>query len=752
MEFIPLLPFLPFFFFSLFTLSSSFVPADNYLLNCGSTSSASLYNRIFLPDSDFLSGGKSISLANQNPSPNSLYATARVFTAAASGYRFNIKQNGTHLVRFHFSPFHSQSFNLSASKFTVLVNGESVLRDFGAENLVIKEYFLKIDDEELRIQFRPGSGGSDFGFVSAIEVFSAPKGLIIDEGVRLIGGDKIGDFENLSSNVLETIHRVNVGGSKVTPFNDTLWRDWITDDEFLVLESAAKKVSSTHPPNYQDGGATRDSAPDNVYMTARSMNRENATVGAKFNVSWAFPVGSSGVQHLVRLHFCDIVSSGLNQLYFDVYINDFEAYKDLDLSSLTFHMLSSPFYVDFVADSDESGDLRVSVGPSDLSSSSKVNAILNGVEIMKMVNLAAESEIRGSKRRRIVWVVVGSVLGGFTRSPGGNGLKIPFDDIQFATKNFDKSLIIGMGGFGMVYKGVLKRGVPGSRQGLPEFHSEITILSRIRHRHLVSLVGYCEEQSEMILVYEYMEHGPLKSHLYGSQHSPLSWKQRLDICIGAARGIHYLHTGFIPGIIHRDIKSTNILLDESYEAKVADFGLSRAGPCLDETHVSTGVKGSFGYLDPEYFRRQQLTDKSDVYSFGVVMLEVLCARPAVDPLLAREQVNLAEWAMHWKQNGKLDQIVDPNIKDQIKQGSLEKFGETAEKCLAEYGVDRPSMGDVLWNLEYALQLQESGPLRQVNEDGAAVPLVSAMDVHEGSYGSDVSTTQVFSQLITNEGR
>ncbi|CAN1751552.1 Probable receptor-like protein kinase At5g24010 [Linum perenne] len=342
-----------------------------------------------------------------------------------------------------------------------------------------------------------------------------------------------------------------------------------------------------------------------------------------------------------------------------------------------------------------------------------------------------------------------------TRSPGGNGLKIPFDDIQFATKNFDKSLIIGMGGFGMVYKGVLSdenNTKIAVKRGLPEFHSEITILSRIRHRHLVSLVGYCEEQSEMILVYEYMEHGPLKSHLYGSQHSPLSWKQRLDICIGAARGIHYLHTGFIPGIIHRDIKSTNILLDESYEAKVADFGLSRAGPCLDETHVSTGVKGSFGYLDPEYFRRQQLTDKSDVYSFGVVMLEVLCARPAVDPLLAREQVNLAEWAMHWKQNGKLDQIVDPNIKDQIKQGSLEKFGETAEKCLAEYGVDRPSMGDVLWNLEYALQLQESGPLRQVNEDGAAVPLVSAMDVHEGSYGSDVSTTQVFSQLITNEGR
>ncbi|CAN0902834.1 Probable receptor-like protein kinase At5g24010 [Linum grandiflorum] len=388
-------------FLTLFTLSSSFVPADNYLLNCGSTTPATVYNRIFVADSDFLlSGGrkKSTSLTNQTPSPNSLYATARVFTAASSGYKFNIKQNGTHLVRFHFSPFPSQSFNLSSSKFTVLLNGQSVLRDFGAANLVVKEYILKIDGEELRIEFRPGSG-SEFGFVNAIEVFSAPKGLIIDEGVRLVK-DRIGDFDNLSSNLLETIHRVNVGGSKVTPFNDTLWRNWITDDEFLVLESAAKKVSSTHVPNYQEGGATRDSAPDNVYMTARSMNRENATVGAEFNVSWTFPVGSSGVQHLIRLHFCDIVSSGLNQLYFNVYINDYEGYKDFDLSSLTFHMLAAPMYVDFVADSDESGNLTVSVGPSVLSSSSKVNAILNGVEIMKMVNLASENSARRRRRLR----------------------------------------------------------------------------------------------------------------------------------------------------------------------------------------------------------------------------------------------------------------------------------------------------------------------------------------------------------------
>ncbi|GAB4858309.1 hypothetical protein Ancab_009782 [Ancistrocladus abbreviatus] len=345
--------------------------------------------------------------------------------------------------------------------------------------------------------------------------------------------------------------------------------------------------------------------------------------------------------------------------------------------------------------------------------------------------------------------------------------------MHFATNNFDKSLIVGSGGFGLVYKGILKdntkvavkRGVPGSRQGLPEFQTEISVLSKIRHRHLVSLVGYCEEQSEMILVYEYMEKGPLRKHLYGGGLPPLSWKQRLDICIGAARGLHYLHTGFAQGIIHRDIKSTNILLDENYVAKVADFGLSRSGPCLNETHVSTGVKGSFGYLDPEYFRRQQLTDKSDVYSFGVVMFEVLCARPAVDPLLSREQVNLAEWALEWQRQGMLEEIIDPRLRGQIKPNSLKKFADTAEKCLADYGVDRPTMGDVLWNLEYALQLQESEVRPEMHENSSTYisefptnrvvprgPSNIRIQRDHSDENLDMSTTRVFSQLLTNEGR
>ncbi|KAJ0886242.1 putative protein kinase RLK-Pelle-CrRLK1L-1 family [Helianthus annuus] len=291
-----------------------------------------------------------------------------------------------------------------------------------------------------------------------------------------------------------------------------------------------------------------------------------------------------------------------------------------------------------------------------------------------------------------------------------------FGEILLATQDFDESLVIGRGGFGKVYKGYIKNGSnlietaikrldAMSNQGASEFWAEVEMLSKLRHCHLVTLIGYCNHEKEMILVYEYMPHGTLEDHLH-KLGTPLSWCQRLKICIGAARGLDYLHTGTCIqlGIIHRDVKSSNILLDECWEARVSDFGLSKISPRNQpSSYVNTLVKGTFGYFDPNYFATGKLTRKSDVYAFGVVLLEVLCRKKAVDNSL---DWGLATWAQDSIKAGRLKGIVDSDIQGEISPKCLKQYARIVDRCLDNHPKNRPTMAEVFLSLEYVLTLQE----------------------------------------------
>ncbi|KAK1414180.1 hypothetical protein QVD17_29921 [Tagetes erecta] len=297
--------------------------------------------------------------------------------------------------------------------------------------------------------------------------------------------------------------------------------------------------------------------------------------------------------------------------------------------------------------------------------------------------------------------------------------RFTFSEIQLATQNLDESLVIGRGGFGKVYKGTIANGEnlltvaikrldATSNQGASEFWAEVNMLSKLRHCHLVSLIGYCNDGKEMILVYEYMSHGTLEDHLHCSRIS-LSWMQRLTICIGAARGLDYLHTGtgIKHGVVHRDVKSSNILLHDDWAAKISDFGLSKICPKNQQTtHVNTNVKGTFGYLDPDYFYTGKLTRKSDVYAFGVVLFEVLCGKRAVDRRIDEEQWGLAVWAQKSIKEGRLKEIVDDNIRGVISPKCLKVFAEIAKRCLHKQPKQRPTMAEVVIGLESVLTLQE----------------------------------------------
>ncbi|XP_058075187.1 leucine-rich repeat receptor protein kinase HPCA1-like [Magnolia sinica] len=310
--------------------------------------------------------------------------------------------------------------------------------------------------------------------------------------------------------------------------------------------------------------------------------------------------------------------------------------------------------------------------------------------------------------RPVSWGLSGEDRGGAPQLKGARWFS--YDELKKGTNNFSESNEIGSGGYGKVYRAKLldgqivaiKRAQQGSMQGTHEFKTEIELLSRVHHKNLVSLVGFCFENGEQMLIYEYVPNGTLRESLSEKSGIHLNWKRRLRIALGSARGLAYLHELADPPTIHRDIKSTNILLDENLTAKVADFGLSRLVSDNRKKHVSTQVKGTMGYLDPEYYMTQQLTDKSDVYSFGVVMLELISAKKPIE----KGKYIVREVRMAMDKNEEhygLSEIMDPSIRYATNLIGFGRFVELAMQCLEESPEDRPKMSEVVREIETILQ-------------------------------------------------
>ncbi|KVH91625.1 Protein kinase, ATP binding site-containing protein [Cynara cardunculus var. scolymus] len=305
-------------------------------------------------------------------------------------------------------------------------------------------------------------------------------------------------------------------------------------------------------------------------------------------------------------------------------------------------------------------------------------------------------------------------------------LVIQLEEIKSATDNFGDNNLIGRGGFGKVYKGTISHSKGTSMaafkrldskygQGNSEFWKEITMLSRYTHENLVSLLGYCDEGGEKILVYEYASRGSLDRHL---SDTALTWMQRLRICLGAARGLSYLHDpkGTQQRVLHRDIKSSNILLDENWNAKVSDVGLSRISPANQpHTIVISNMVGTLGYLDPLYLEMGLLTKESDVYSFGVVLFEVLCGRLCFEFIDSRYQTLVHTWKDSYKEK-KLDEIIFQDMLQQMDQSSLETFSDIAYLCLHESLEGRPMTAHVVNELEIALERQVTYEQQRDHED------------------------------------
>ncbi|KAB1994365.1 hypothetical protein ES319_D13G094500v1 [Gossypium barbadense] len=754
---------------------SAYFPLETILLDCGSSALRALSydGRNWTNDSSHFGASNSESsfaMSRASLEETSVaevpYMTARLFHSRFT-YTFNVTP-GSKFIRLHFYPDSYMNLNASKSFLTVTAGNYTLLRNFSAylnakhikSAYFFKEFIVHVENHTLDLTFSPTTNASDgYAFVNGIEIVSMPLSLY---------------YQGNNVSAMETMHRVNVGGQSIPPNEDTgMSRSWAMDSSYIFGEAFGVEnydfdASITYPkevPAYI--------APQGVYKTARSMSPVSE-ININYNLSWTFPL-DPGFMYLIRLHLCEISRNitKINQRVFDIFINNQVIERGIDIIALTYGN-DIPLYRDFtvlIPNLTTKHDLWLELHPNLQKKPQYYDAILNGAEIFKVSNtdgnlaglnpsLENESSVDGDEpsfsssssktSTEAILIIIGSLLVlvlaislgvylvAFLRRRNLEWTKkentrssLPYrsfsiDEIKMATHNFNEAKLIDRGAFGLVYKGYIDHGsiaVTINRliQAIPKeewhkFDAEIRIHHHVRHQNLVQLIGYCKEEHEMILVYESMPNATLFERIHFAdqrQQSTLSWNQRLEICVGAARCLHYLHSAMAYPIIHGDIKTTNIYLDRNWMPKVSGFMPSRLALAMSShSRFRPNMKGSTGYLDPEHYGLQNLTEKSDVFSFGVVLLEILSGKQATNPksdaAKTNHRENLVHRALTCIEKNEVDLLVDRHLKGKIAPASLAKFVEILDKCLADEGANRPSMIEVLCNVELAQQLQLQG--------------------------------------------
>ncbi|XP_077210751.1 putative LRR receptor-like serine/threonine-protein kinase At4g29180 isoform X4 [Tasmannia lanceolata] len=556
--------------------------------------------------------------------------------------------------------------------------------------------------------------GSGTPFISALELRPLKNGLYRD----------VNEFQSLLLH-----HRFNPGASTnrdVRYPDDPYDRVWThCDDGSWTLLS-----NSTIVKNKQDLGFE---PPTMVMSTAVR------PLGVNDNLKFSFPLNfsNSGLQFYVYMHFTELQLLEGNQLReFTVSLNGAFLLGPFSPKNQITSTLSTP--------SPLTGNENYTIA-LDKTRNSTLPPILNAYEIHyvkqhlesptnEQDGLCTSYPCRKKHRKFIIPVIVGvlvvAVMVGFTilivchkfrgRRQGEPAVKaseeeslvfsrnrrFTYTEIMHMTKNFQR--IIGRGGYGTVYHGHMKDGNQVAiklfsqiHHGTNEFQTEAQLLMRFHHKNLVRFFGYCAEGNNRALILEYMVRGNLAKVLSakGDDSVVLNWGQRLRIGMDVAQGLEYLHTGCKPPIIHRDVKAANILINERLEAKIADFGMSKALHDEDLTHISTDVKGTQGYLDPEYFISNNLNEKSDVYSFGVVLLELITGKTAITRHANLETVTLVQWVTDMIGRGDIRSIVDPRLQGHYDVNSAWKAIEIAIACTPPIAIQRPSMSDVVMELK-----------------------------------------------------